>query len=146
MHELRTKININAPKEKIWKILTALDQYPDWNPFILFAKGDLKLRKRLEINVKPPNGSLMKFKPKVTTYKHNKEFSWLGSLFMFGIFDGQHLFKIEEKSDGTCDFIHQEKFSGILVPFFWKKLNTETREGFEMMNQALKHKAENESN
>ncbi len=144
MLEIQTEININAPKSKIWTILTDFEQYPEWNPFIISIEGQLKMKQLLKITIEPPEGKKMKFRPRVTSFKFQEEFSWLGSLIMFGIFDGRHSFSIVENPNGSCTFIHQEKFSGLLVPLMRKKLNTETRQGFINMNAALKERAENE--
>jgi hypothetical protein len=54
-----------------------------------------------------------------------------------GLFDGEHYFILKPNEKGTTDFIHGEKFSGILVPFF-KGMLKKTQEGFELMNQELK--------
>jgi hypothetical protein len=35
-----------------------------------------------------------------------------------------------------------KKFSGILVPLFSKMINTNTRKGFELMNEKIKEVAE----
>ena len=37
---------------------------------------------------------------------------------------------------------HSECFRGLLVPMLWKGLDTDTRAGFEQLNQALKARAE----
>ena len=42
----------------------------------------------------------------------------------------------------TRDHVQREEFRGVLVPFFWKSLDTHTRQGFEAMNAALKQRAE----
>ena len=70
------------------------------------------------------------------------EFRWLGSLIFPGIFDGEHIFQLEQINDSKTKFIHRENFSGLLVPLFWKSLNTNTRKGFEEMNEALKERIE----
>ena len=146
MKELRTEIDIKAPKKKVWDILIDFKGYPQWNPFIKSIRGDLKVRRRLEVLMRLPDSKEFRLKPKVTTLKQYHEFSWLGSLLMYGLFDGHHIFEIQENENGTSKFIHKEEFSGILVPLIWKLLNTKTREGFELMNQAIKEQAENESN
>lgn len=145
MKVLKTEIDINAPKKRVWDILVDFESYPQWNPFIKSIHGDLKVRKRLEVLVQPPGSKGFKFKPKVTSYKQYREFSWLGSLFVYGLFDGHHMFEIEENSNGTSKFVHKEEFSGILVPMMWGQLNTKTRAGFELMNKSVKELAENES-
>jgi uncharacterized protein YndB with AHSA1/START domain len=50
MNELRTEIIIDASPEKVWKALTDLDKYPDWNPFICHAVGKAKLGETVDID------------------------------------------------------------------------------------------------
>ncbi len=38
--------------------------------------------------------------------------------------------------------VHNDEFSGLLVPLVWSGLEAATRTGFEKMNQALKKRAE----
>lgn len=84
----------------------------------------------------------MTFKPKVLTLIKNKELSWLGHLLFPGLFDGKHQFQLIDNGDGTTTFIQSEEFKGLLVSFFKKKLNTNTRNGFIEMNKKLKELAE----
>ena len=84
----------------------------------------------------------MELRPTVTRVIPNRELRWLGRLVLPGIFDGEHIFEIEPGSDGKVQFVHRENFRGVLVPLFWKRLNTEIRKGFEDMNVALKARAD----
>jgi len=63
MKKIRTEIEIEASPEKVWGILTDLDRYPDWNPFIKRASGDVREGEKLEILIEPPGGKAMVFKP-----------------------------------------------------------------------------------
>ena len=65
-----------------------------------------------------------------------------GSLFVRGIFDGHHYFKIEEIGNGTIRFTQGENYKGILSSIILKFIGKETQEGFEKMNFALKKLAE----
>ena len=141
MKLLETQIQIAASPETVWGILTDLEAYADWNPFIVSAKGEVVVGSGLEVTISPPGGKALNFKPKVVSVNENAKFSWLGRVLLPGIFDGEHIFAIEANENG-CLFVQKERFSGILVPFFWKGLNTDTRAGFEAMNQALKERAE----
>lgn len=142
MKQLRTSIEISAPPDKVWSILTDFDRYPEWNPFIISIIGKPKIRERLRVTLQPPGSKPMVFKPQVTLFKRGKQFGWLGSLFMRGIFDGHHIFEIEELPDNKCIFIQREDFSGLLVPLLWKSLDTKTRAGFMAMNDKIKDLAE----
>ena len=135
--EIKTSILISASAQKVWEILTDFKSYQNWNPFILSAEGELKAGEKLKINA---NG--MKFRPEILVCKENMELRWLGKLLFGGVFDGEHSFQIEDNNNGTVTFKHEEKFSGFLVRPFSKKLDRETRPGFEAMNEKLKALAE----
>jgi len=137
MKEIRTQTSIKAAPEKIWAILTEFENYPAWNPFIQHIKGEKKPGGKLEVFIQPPDAGGMKFKPKVLVYEKNKELRWAGKMFFKRLFEGEHYFLLQPSERGTTDFIHGEKFRGILVPFF-KGMLKKTREGFELMNQELK--------
>lgn len=135
--ELRTEIIINAKPSKVWQILTSFENYSSWNPFIKSLTGDVKIGNQIKIELQG-----MTFKPKVLTFEKEKEFSWLGHLLIKGLFDGEHIFKLAECKNGTTKFEQSEKFKGILVPIFKKKLITETKIGFMEMNKRLKIESE----
>jgi hypothetical protein len=140
--QLDTNIEINASAGKVWKILTDFASYPQWNPFIRFASGEVKKGARLEVQLQPPGGNIIMFRPTVLVAEPERELRWLGQLLLPGIFDGEHYFQIEPLTGDRIRFIHGEIFSGILVPFLAKSLDTKTKIGFEKMNQVLKARAE----
>ena len=101
MKAIQTEIQINANQEQIWKVLTDLDKYPEWNPFIISARGKVAEGEKLEVRISPPNKKEMAFKPIVLTAKTNSEFRWLGHLLFQGLFDGEHVFTIIENEKGS---------------------------------------------
>ena len=70
------------------------------------------------------------------------EFRWLVHLFFPGLFDGEHIFELEEIAPGSTKFIQREEFKGLLVSIFWKTMRASTLAGFEKMNETLKEKVE----
>ena len=131
--EIKTEITINATPEKIWDVLTNFNNYSDWNPFILSLTGDVKEGNKIKVVFEE-----MTFKPKVKSFENNQNLEWLGHLFIPGLFDGRHKFELIGNNDGTTTLIHSEKFKGILVPLFKKKLIRDYTPRFESMNEALK--------
>ena len=143
MRELNTEIEINASAERVWQLLTDFDSYPQWNPFIRSAEGKPEPNSKLNIFVQPSGARGMKFNPTVLKTEPQRELRWLGSLLIRGLFDGEHIFIIEPLAENRVRFVQHEKFSGLLVPLFWRSLDTDTRRGFNEMNVALKERAEN---
>lgn len=137
--EISTQITINASPEKVWSILTDFAQYPTWNPFIRSITGDVKTGNQIRVEIEPPDGKMMVFKPTVIQKTENEALRWLGKLFIGGLFDGEHHFVLKQNTNGTTTFFHAEYFSGILVR--WINLE-KTKIGFERMNQQLKKLAE----
>src|SRR5947208_11464185 len=138
--ELRTEIEIAAPAERVWEILTDFDAYPEWNPFIKSLRGRPETSTKLEVRIEPPGGRGMTFKPTVLRAAPNRELRWLGRLLLPRLFDGEHSLRIEP-TNGQVRFVQSERFNGVLVPLFGKTLG-QTREGFVQMNEALKRRAE----
>lgn len=137
--EIKTEIVIQAIPQKIWEILTDFENYSNWNPFITSISGNIQTGSRITVNINPPNGRSMTFKPKVLTLIENKELSWIGSVFLKGLFDGQHKFELIDNGNETTTFIQSEKFKGIFV---WLFNPEKTKNGFNTMNQKLKEIAE----
>jgi hypothetical protein len=140
-HHLETQIDITASPDTVWGILTDLEAYSDWNPFIVSAEGTVTVGERLTNRMQTPGGKAMTFKPTVTVADPEQKFEWLGRLGMPGIFDGRHSFELEATETGTR-VVHSEHFNGVLVRFMRKMVDNGTRQGFEEMNAALKTRAE----
>jgi hypothetical protein len=134
-------VEIDAAPEAVWRELADTAAYPDWNPFVRRIEGDLEESGRLEVDIAPPGGRAMTFKPTVLAARPGRELRWLGHLLVRGLFDGEHSFEIEPLGSGRSRLTQAERFSGLLVRPFAGNLE-KTRRGFEEMNLALKARAE----
>lgn len=142
MKELATRIEIDAPTEKVWETLMNFKDYPQWNPFVQFLLGEARVGGTLHALLAPPGGSPMVFHPRVLKIETNKEFRWKGKFWFQGLFDGEHYFQLQSLGHDRSLFIQGETFTGILVPFLKKMLQGPTAQGFRAMNEALKIRVE----
>lgn len=142
MTQLDTSIDITAPPERVWEILTDFPAYPAWNPFITKITGAVEAGTVLVVQLTLPGKPPMSFKPTLKVVTPPRELRWAGQVLAPGLFDGEHAFEIESLDDGACRLRHVEVFSGVLVPLFIPALQDATRAGFEAMNRALKERAE----
>jgi len=133
---------VQASSEKVWRVLSDLGKYPEWNPFILMISGELEEGARLSVKIGLPEGRPMTFSPVVRVAKPGVELRWLGHLWFPGLFDGEHSFRIDEAGKGHVHLMQSEHFRGILVPFLPASFFERTRQGFEEMNRALKERVE----
>lgn len=139
---IETDIVINAPIERVWKLLTDLTSYTNWNPFIVQASGNIELHQTLKCQPKMPGGRKYTFEPVVTRCEPFKEFAWRGNVIHPTLASGEHIFKIVEVGENQVRLLHNEIFSGILSPLYVPFVRDSTIKGFELMNKALKYLAE----
>lgn len=146
MKELYTEIEIHAPAERVWQLLTDFEKLPGWNPSMEEIKGEPVTGTRLEIRFASPSGKGgMRLKPKVLKAEPNRELRWLGHVGIPGLFDGEHIFTIEPLDGDRVRFVQRERFTGLLVPFLARSLDNGTRDAFNAMNRALKEQAEQQT-
>jgi hypothetical protein len=141
MRVLESQIEIAATAEHVWAVLTDFPAFAGWNPFITSISGAPAAGARLAVRIQPPGGRAMAFKPRVTAAEPDRHLAWLGRLGLPRVFDGAHEFLIEPNERGGVSFTQRETFRGILVPFVGKVLGR-THHGFDLMNHALKERAE----
>jgi len=138
MKQITTAIEIDASRSAVWEVLTDLPSHAEWNPFIRKISGDVTEGGRLIVEITPPGGKAMVFKPTVTVVAPDSEFRWLGRLLIPGIFDGEHIFTLESLPSGGTRFVQREEFRGLLVPMLWSSMAARTEAGFQAMNAALR--------
>lgn len=141
-HRIDTSIEIAAPAERIWRILTDFPGYARWNPFVRSISGEAEIGASLIVSLEPPGGRPMRFRPVIVALEPEQELRWKGKLLIPGLFDGEHWFRLQATARGATTFEHGEQFSGLLVPRFRPALEDRTKRGFVAMNEALKREAE----
>ncbi len=141
MKNIETEIVIDAKPDVVWNTLMKTDEYEEWNPFVRKLEGQVEKGEQIAITLKQINGKEMEFKPTIVELVPNKELRWQGKLFIKGVFDGEHYFKLEPVGSDKTKFIHGENFGGVLIPLMGGVLKS-TEEGFKAMNEALKVRCE----
>jgi hypothetical protein len=139
MKTMSATIQIDAPPEAVWAVLTDLSRYPEWNPLFREASGQVAAGNRIKLrSVHPANGRLMTVKPKITVADPGTELKWVSRLP--GIISGEHRFALTP-ADGGTRLEQSEAFRGLLTAFPGKTFaNAEA--SFRALNEALKKRAE----
>lgn len=142
MKEIRSEIEINASAERVCRVLTDFASFPQWNPFMRRASGEVKEGARLGVNLQPTGARSMTFRPIILKAEPNRELRWSGKLLIPGLFDGEHILTIEPLGENRVCFVQHEIFKGLLGPLMSGSLDKDAKRGFEEMNRALKDRAE----
>ncbi|KAG2498653.1 hypothetical protein HYH03_003399 [Edaphochlamys debaryana] len=143
---LRTQIEINAPSERVWEVLSNYPGWSAWNSFLNMDQqpaGKLEPGQALAVAFQPPGQSKpTKMKPQVLRYTDGSELAWRGRLLGTDLlFVGEHFFRLEAQGPKKTVLHHGEDFRGLLVPLVGGMLKN-TEKGFLAFNEGLKKAAE----
>ena len=133
----RAELPIPARAGMVWSVLTDLESYPAWNPFIRRAEGQRRegARWRLELTL---NGrSFLTVRVQVTCWEPGRRLTWHGGIPMPHLITGAHDFRITETRTGVS-LVQAETFSGLLAPGLFPWLRARTQARFTEMNEAVR--------
>lgn len=139
---IRSAIEIRAPIDIVWRVLTDFESYPDWNPHIRRVRGSAREGARVTIYSRPPGGRTVVLRPTVVTWSPPNELRWRATFVSGALFTGEHGFRLDETGPGRVRFVQDETFTGLLVPLYARLRLARTRKGFDLVNQALRERAE----
>ncbi|NPV60852.1 MAG: SRPBCC domain-containing protein [Actinobacteria bacterium] len=140
--KMETCIEIDATPERVWEVLADLSSFPQWNPMIRQASGELRDGARLKVRFEPEGRKGRTFRPRLTVVDPGRELRWTGWPRLPGVFDMDHYWIIEEIPEGKSRLRHGASVSGLIAPLAGKALLRSAREPFEAMNRAHKLRAE----
>jgi hypothetical protein len=140
MRTLDASIDIAAPPERVWQVISDLPAYARWNPFIVRAGGELALGGRLRVTIVAPGHRPVTFKPRIVELEPGRSVTWLGRTLLPGLFGGHHTLSATPTDDGAR-FRTREEVSGVLVPLLGGVMRDSQR-GFEAMAAAVKARVE----
>lgn len=110
--QYRVGINISAPADKVWALLTDAPGYPSWNSTIVKIDGTIALEEEIELTAKiDPSRT---FELTVSEYEAPKKLVWGDGGMMF---KGVRTFLLVPKPDGTTDVTMVEVMHGAMMGF-----------------------------
>lgn len=137
---IETSIDISAPVDRVWHVLTDFSSFPQWSRFIVGIEGKPSPGTRISVRLDDGAG-IMQIHPQILACGSH-ELRWRGVLAASFIFSGEHYFRLEPLPGGGTRLTHGETFGGALVPLLWKRLDARTRQAFHRFNAALRERCE----
>jgi hypothetical protein len=137
MIEVRATQEIEASPEAVWSVLTELDGFAKWNPFIRRAHGSTEVGGTVHVRVRPSLGIPLAFDAVVISATPNRELRWRGKVLSRWLAAGDHTFAIEPIAEGRVRFVQHETFTGVLPWLASRLVAREAKRGFDAMNVAL---------
>jgi uncharacterized protein YndB with AHSA1/START domain len=121
-----SEIEIAAPPEVVWDVLTAFDQWPEWNPEVKSMSYTGPLEPGTQFRWKAGPGTIVSTLERV---EPPRLVSWTGRTMSI---KALHVWWFEPRAGGTW-VRTEESFDGLLARVFrgplWKQLEKSLREG-----------------
>ena len=108
----RVALDIQAPAARIWSLLTDATGFPRWNSTVTKVEGQISEGERLRLHVP---GTDRTFSPRVSGVVPDERMTWTGGFAP--VFKGVRTFTLRPCDDGSTDFLMEERFSGLMLPF-----------------------------
>jgi hypothetical protein len=143
--ELKSFVDIDAPPERVWHVLTDLPSYPEWNPFVRAAEGAMVEGAQLSLTVQPEHPLLRTpWQPTVLEMTPGRRLRLHGRmdrLGLPGLLAADVTLTVDDRDRGVRVW-QQQRFQGLLVPLVSAFLNSSRLPLFSAMGEALKERAE----
>ncbi|WP_435064074.1 SRPBCC family protein [Halobaculum sp. EA56] len=140
MNTIRVETEIDAPAALVYEVLTDFDAYPEWNDYTRI-QGEAASGERLTVRPGPAAGSAPTFRPTVRQ-ADGRELRWVGHLWVRGLFDGEHGFRVRDVDGERSVLVQDERFAGLLAGVLFRRYGDDWTATFRAVNEALRDRAE----
>ncbi len=128
----QTEIIIEASKEKVWKILTSINDWPSWQSEVTYSNLKGELREGAEFKWKAGG---LSFLSKIHTSMPITEFGWTGKTIGTSAI---HNWFIKDDGEGKTIVKVEESLQGIFPRLFKNYFNENLDKGVQKNIQELK--------
>ncbi|NKY85304.1 SRPBCC domain-containing protein [Nocardia veterana] len=135
-------VEIDAPAEVVWKVLTDLDSYGEWNPFVVECRSTLEPGDPIEMRVRLGSPKPRAQREFIRTHTPGTEFSYSMKPVPLGILHSRRSHTVTALDDGRTRYRSHFELGGLLQPVVTAALGKHLRAGFEGMTAAVKQRAE----
>jgi hypothetical protein len=138
----RTTFPIAESAETVWKVLTAFERYPEWNPSLPSISGELRAGSTVSLTLGMPGRPSPKVKAKLGDVAPGRRLTWRGNAGADWLFAGDREFLIDARRDEMVLFTHVEDVHGVPFPLLRAVMGSAIHRSHDDFNAALKDRAE----
>ena len=140
-NRVRAEVEIDAPIERVWKILTDLERYAEWNPFTPEITSNLEIGAPVEMRVRLVGKFLI---TRVEFLTRNAQYTLGWELHMGGgvLLHAERVQTLTPVDRGRTRYISEDTFTGWLRPLVLALFGRAMERGFTDCGLGLKKEAE----
>jgi uncharacterized protein YndB with AHSA1/START domain len=136
-------VEIEAPASVVWKVLTDLDRYSEWNTFCPGIKSTLKLGDPVTMTVKSPNsdelGTAVEY---LVCFEPEQLLSWEARPTAESKAAARRDQYVQALGPERCSYVTTDVFLGPIADDLMKNIGSWAKAGFDDVARGLKRQAE----
>lgn len=140
-HVYATRVEIDAPAERVWEILADLDSYPSWNPFTPQIETSFEVGAPIVLHVsfdgKPPRRQVEFLR----AWAPGERLVWGMTIGPAWFFRAERVQRVEPLGPERCRYVSEDAFAGAFSPVVEALYGGRVQRGFDAMGAALVRRA-----
>lgn len=133
---------IDAPADTVWKVLTDLERYPEWNPFTVRAESSLEIGSNVDLYIRRGE-KLMKQSFVLEVFDPPREIAWrLPKMLHKSVFNAYRTQKVVPIDERRCSYQTSDTFAGWIAGTLWRREGGWVLKSFDRLAASLKQHAE----
>jgi hypothetical protein len=140
--QIQNAFEVEAPLDCVWQVITDLDRYGEWNPFVPFARSTLKPADPIEMKVHVFESFAQPQTELVTVFEPGERFCYTMYPLPLGAMRSQRCHFVEALGPDRTAYRSEFEMAGWLSPIVTTLLGSRLRRGFGAMASALHRRAE----
>ena len=134
-------VEIGAPRERVWEVLTDFGRYGEWNPFTTRVETDTEVGSPVDLYVTLGPLKLWQ-RERIEVVDPPRLLVWSNRMGHSALLSARREQRLEALSATRCRYLTTDAFTGLLTPVVVLFFGWLVRNGFNTMAAALKERAE----
>lgn len=136
---IRAEAEIEAPIEKVWRVLADIPNYGAWNPFTPRIDTNLALGTPVVLHVAMKKGKPLLVQTEIMSrYEEGKLMAWGDVMGAAPLLKFERIQELTVLSATRTRYFTEDAFSGLLVPIVMGLYGKDIQRGFSETAEALK--------
>jgi len=141
MFVINHTLTVNAPTETVWNVISDLDAYGEWNPFVVACDSTLEVNSPINMQVKLVPFFAFPQKETILSHDPSHQLSY-GISLPFNALSSVRSHTVQVLSPGVTEYKSTFELSGWLSPLVKWMLQSRLKKGFDGMAEGLQERSE----
>jgi hypothetical protein len=135
-------VQVRAPAAVVWDVVTDLDRYPEWNPFVVACRSSLVIGAPIDMRVRLVGRFAQPQREEILVHEAGRRLCYGLRRAMFGALASERCHVVESLGPALAHYESRFQLRGALSPVVRALLGRNLARGFAAMTDALVARAE----